>query len=342
MYRYFLFGTGLLLSSVAAVFSVSGLAEMFSAAYWSIVLMASTLEVAKLVIASWLFNRWDHINKVFRVYLTSAVVVLMLITSGGIFGVLSKAFIEKAAPHRESQVQVVELKQKIESAKLQIDRNTKAINQMDSQIDSLVSSGAVDQSLVARQKQRKEREFLQNEIRSQQKIVDELNSTKSSADLENEKATADIGPLKYLAAVFYGEDAPVEKAVRLLIIVLILVFDPLAVILMMSATKEMQIKREEVPKKETIDDIIDKVSETGTIVDIHVEKAAEVEPKGPVTRTYAVSVDEFVPEEPKPEKKPRKPRVKKPKQLDLDLPVSAPDISDEAHYKFNHNKRSDS
>ena len=315
-YYHFLFLSGLMLSSVAAVFSVHGLAEMFSASYWSIVIMASVLELCKLVTASWLYNRWDSINRLFRVYLASAVVVLMLITSGGIFGVLSKAYLEKAQPNTEIVLQLNQVNKTIENVQGQISRNDKVLSQLNAQVDSLIGSGDIDKSSSIRAKQSRERNKLNLENASLTKELNELSSQKNELEFKRTQAESDIGPLKYLAAALYGSDAPVDKAVQLMIFALILVFDPLAVVMMMSATKEIGLR------KEKIDVEVEEEEESPKLFEVIVplEVRESIDPEVPVTPevTPEVAPEAIVQQETQPKKKSK--RGRKPKQMKLDLP----------------------
>ena len=313
-YYHFLFLSGLMLSSVAAVFSVHGLAEMFSASYWSIVIMASVLELCKLVTASWLYNRWDNINRLFRVYLASAVVVLMLITSGGIFGVLSKAYLEKAQPNTEIVLQLNQVNKTIENVQGQISRNDKVLSQLNAQVDSLIGSGDIDKSSSIRAKQSRERNKLNLENASLTKELNELSSQKNELEFKRTQAESDIGPLKYLAAALYGSDAPVDKAVQLMIFALILVFDPLAVVMMMSATKEIGLRKEKIE--------IEEEEESPKLFEVIVplEVRESIDPEVPVTHEVAPEVTPEVIVQEETQQKKKSKRGRKPKQMKLDLP----------------------
>jgi hypothetical protein len=126
-----LFVNAMLLSAIAAYYSVVGLTAIFAAAAIPVAIMGSSLEVAKLVVASWLYRYWKMIPALMRVYFTFALVLLMIITSMGIFGYLSKAHLDQAVPVGDVVAKVTILDEKIKTARENIDANRKALKQMD-------------------------------------------------------------------------------------------------------------------------------------------------------------------------------------------------------------------
>lgn len=246
-----LFFTAFVLSGIAAYYSVIGLIAIFSAAVIPVAIMGGSLEAAKLVVASWLYRYWKSIPFLMKVYFTSALVILMLITSMGIFGFLSKAHSDQSLVSGDVQAQIALYDEKIKTARDNIDANRKALKQMDEAVDqvmgrSTTETGA-DKAVAIRRAQAKERARLQSEIASEQKTISKLNEERSPIAAEVRKVEAEVGPIKYIAAMVYGNDPDansLEAAVRWLIILLIAVFDPLAV-LMLIAANLTQVKQKE-------------------------------------------------------------------------------------------------
>ena len=159
--NYLVFLTGIAISAVAAYYSIVGLTAIFSGAFWSIVIMGSVLEVGKLVSVSWLYNNWKYTPFLIKTYLVSAIMVLMLITSMGIFGFLSKAHIEQEVAMNTGvadQIQILDNEIKfIEDAIQDID---KQVSQIDAAITKLTDRGQAQTSLNSADRQRKNRDAL--------------------------------------------------------------------------------------------------------------------------------------------------------------------------------------
>lgn len=238
--------SGLAISAVAVYYSVVGLTAIFAAAFWPIVIMGTTLEVSKLVAASWLKQNWDFAPKSMRAYLVIAVVVLMLITSMGIFGFLSRAHLDQGIPTGDVAAKVALLDEKIKTERDNIDSAKKALSQMDSQVDQMLGrttdSRGANRAVQIRKQQSKERKLLQSDIAQSQKIIAQLNEERAPIASQLRKVEAEVGPIKYIAAFFYGEtdSAILEKAVTWVILIIIFVFDPLAVILLLASQASFQ------------------------------------------------------------------------------------------------------
>ena len=226
-----------LLSSIAAWYSIAGLVAIFSAAVIPIMVMGGILEVSKIVITSWVYRNWTTASKLLRYYFVGAIVVLMLLTSMGIFGFLSKAHSDQSLVSGDSQYKLSVLDEKLKTEKENIDANRKIISQLDSQVDQLLTrsttdSGA-DRSAGLRRSQAKERKAAQEEILSSQAKIAKLNEERAPIAAENRKVEAEVGPIKYIAQLVYGQEATgqdtLEQAVRWVIILIVMVFDPLAV-----------------------------------------------------------------------------------------------------------------
>lgn len=242
-----LFLCGLALSAVAAYYSVMGLIAIFSTAVIPIAIMGSVLEASKLVSASWLYRNWHEIPKLLKLYFTTAVVVLMILTSMGIFGYLSKAHLDQAVPTGDIVSKLSLIDEKIKTEKENIDASRKAISQLDSQVDQTLSrttdDKGADRSVAIRRSQAKERANLINEIQTSQAKIAKLNEERAPIASEVRKVEAEVGPIKYIAALIYNDqkvdDTLLEKAVRIVILMIVFVFDPLAVLLLIAANREM-------------------------------------------------------------------------------------------------------
>jgi hypothetical protein len=197
-------------------------------------------------------------------YLVFAVIMLMLITSMGIFGFLSKAHSDQSLVSGDSQAKVSIFDEKINTAKDNIDANRKALKQMDEAVDQAMGRSTdekgADKAVSIRRSQAKERARLLSEIDAEQKTIAQLNEEAAPLRAEFRKIEAEVGPIKYIAALIYGDspDANVlEKAVRWVIILLVCVFDPLAIMMLLAATESLRWSRERQPtafKKQTAED----------------------------------------------------------------------------------------
>ena len=234
----------LCISAVAAYYSIVGLMAIFSASAFSIAVMGVVLEIGKLVTASWLYQNWKTVPKVLKYYLTSAVVVLMFITSMGIFGYLSKSHIDAGSNTSQIQIKIDRLDNYIKSEQKTITRAEKQLQSLDDALDRYIELGAVSKGLNKREEQQNERDKLTNMVNKSQTRIDELLDEKSVYDLEIKNFEVEVGPLKYISALIYGDDALtfLENAVRWVILILVFVFDPLAVLLVIAAN--ITIKQE--------------------------------------------------------------------------------------------------
>ena len=252
---FLLFLTAFVLSGIAAYYSVIGLIAIFSAAAIPVAIMGGSLEMAKLVVASWLYRYWKSVPFLMKVYFTSALVILMLITSMGIFGFLSKAHSDQSLVSGDVTAKIAVYDERIKTAKENIDANRKALKQMDESVDQVMGRSTdekgADKAVALRRAQQKERGRLIAEIETYQKTVSGLNEERAPIAAEVRKVEAEVGPIKYIAALIYGDNPDensLERSVRWLIILLIVVFDPLAV-LMLIAANLTQIKSKEWKKQ---------------------------------------------------------------------------------------------
>ena len=239
--------SGLTISAVAIWYSVAGLVSIFAAAVIPIIVMGVVLEISKLIATVWLKLNWSRAPVFIRSYLLAAIAILMVITSMGIFGFLSKAHSDAGLVSGDVQAKISVYDEKIKTAKDNIDANRKALKQMDEAVDqvmvrSTTETGA-DKAVAIRRGQQKERSRLQSEIAAEQKTITQLNEERAPIAAEVRKVEAEVGPIKYIANFIYGDnpDANVlEKAVTWVIIIIVVVFDPLAVILLLASQYSFQ------------------------------------------------------------------------------------------------------
>jgi hypothetical protein len=250
------FVTGIAISIIAIYYSVLGLAAIFAAAVIPIIVMGTVLEVSKLVTAWWLKANWHRAPLAIKSYLTIAVVVLMIITSMGIFGFLSKAHTDQAVPTGDVAAQVAIIDEKIKTQRDNIEAARRALLQMDAQVDQLLGRSAdekgAERAVQVRRNQARERTRLQNEIVVAQTEISKLNEEKAPIASKLRAVEAEVGPIKYIAKLIYGDNPDtniLEKAVTWVIIIIVLVFDPLAVLLLLASQLSFQWARQERDQK---------------------------------------------------------------------------------------------
>lgn len=228
------FGTSLLVAGVAAYFSVIGLATIFAGSFWPVVVMAGVLEIGKLVTAGFLHLRWSDINRAMRYYLMTSVVVLMLITSLGIFGFLAKANIEQTLQGDSYSLELSILDKRLDAKEKELGRFEERLANLDFIIDT---ARPEDRNYIDR-RQRDERAQIATDIDLVVSEIVELNEEKMPIQREQLVQEGEIGPIKYVAEMLYGEDVAKDKldnAARILIFFIIFAFDPLAVLLLVAS-----------------------------------------------------------------------------------------------------------
>jgi hypothetical protein len=246
------------ISAIAAGYSIIGLATLFAGATMPIIAMGSALEVGKLVAASWLYNNWRNplVPKTIKAYLTSAVIVLIFITSMGIFGFLSKAHLDQVQPSASNEIRVELIQTQIDQQNTIISRSQNTLTLLDKTLEKYIDMEYVTRGLKEREKQKPERDALNLAISNAIDEISKLTLAKSALELQQEKIEAEVGPIKYIAELIYGDTAKdhFDEAVRWVIIVLIFVFDPLAVLLLIAANISLRsrklVKEEEKTKVE--------------------------------------------------------------------------------------------
>lgn len=242
----------LTLSTIAAWYSIIGLTAIFAGAVIPIIIMGSALELAKISTTVWLRKYWHRATWKLKIYLVPAVVLLALLTSMGIFGFLSKAHMEQGVPTGDIAAKVALIDEKIKTQRDNIDVARAALAQMDAQVNARLDRGASEQgaerAVQIRRQQQGERAKLQKDIGDAQKEIARLNEERAPIASELRKVEAEVGPIKYIAALIYGDDTDqnmLESAVRWVTILLVLVFDPLAIVLVLAANSSKEWDKED-------------------------------------------------------------------------------------------------
>ena len=247
------------ISIIAAGYSIIGLATLFAGAVIPIIAMGSALEVGKLVAASWLYNNWDSdVPRLLKAYLFGAIIILVFITSMGIFGFLSKAHLDQVKPTSSNNIKIELLDNQIKSQQLIIDRSQKTLTLLDKALEVYIDKEFVTRGLKERKKQEPERLELNTAIKEASNEIAKLSEEKGTLSLEQNKIEAEVGPIKYVAELIYGENAQdnFDKSVRIVILILIFVFDPLAVLLLIAANislRQWRMRKQSVKLQKEID-----------------------------------------------------------------------------------------
>ena len=256
-----MFVTAFMLSGIAAWYAIAGLMAIFAAAALPIAIMGGTLEVSKLVVASWLYHNWKEVPKLLKSYFVIALFVLMSLTSMGIFGYLSKAHLDQAVPTGDVQAKISLIDEKINQEKEIINESRKTLNQLDQQVNETINRTASDQtdsgikrSISIRKSQAKERKAIYEAISTAQTSISRLNEEKTPLSTQVRKIEAEVGPIKYIAQLIYGDQIDqtlLEKAVRIVILMIVTVFDPLAVLMLVAANWSLKRRKpKEEPKRD--------------------------------------------------------------------------------------------
>jgi len=244
------------LSAIAAYYSVIGLMAIFAASPIPIAIMGGALEFSKLIAASWAYKNWKVAPKFLKYYFTVAVMILMFITSLGIFGYLSKAHNDQSLISGDVSAKIAMIDEKIKVEKDNIDVNRKTLKQMDDAVDQVMvrstNEKGAEKAASLRKAQQTERSRILKEIETYNKRISTLNEERAPIAAEIRKVEAEVGPIKYIAALIYGDSIDsslLDKSVRFVIILLVLVFDPMAVLLVIAGNFSLrQIAKEKEEK----------------------------------------------------------------------------------------------
>ena len=231
--------TAIAISIVSAYYSIIGLTTIFAASFWPVVIMGSFLELGKIVTTNWLYRNWDIAPKPIKAYLIFAIFVLMFITSMGIFGYLSKAHIEHSVTQDDKVDEINLYEQKISFEQDKINDSKTVLNQLDETVQKLVNNERIrgdDGAISVRKLQKEERKELTDTIENSMKVISDYKIQMNELQKTQRQMEAEVGPLKYIAEMIYGEEAEkhFESSVRAVIILLVCVFDPLAVVLLLA------------------------------------------------------------------------------------------------------------
>ena len=310
-FSYTLLAVALLISAVAEYYSILGLIAIFPAASWSVAIMGASLGLGKVMATVWLHRNWHRAGWQYKTYLVPAVFALMMLTSMGVFGYLSQAHVASETGNTANAEQVALLDERIAVQQSQITQARTDLDQLNQQIDRFTQQGSVNRGVTIRQRQQQERQVLLKQIEAAQTEIGKLREQRIPLTIEQSKVEAKVGPIKYVAALIYGDDPGgnlLERSVRWITILIVAVFDPLALVLLLSATREIawnrkpeeaaapvvEVKTEyvevpvdrvvEVPVEKIVEVPVDRVVEVEKIVEVPVEKIVEV----PVDRIVEV------------------------------------------------------
>jgi hypothetical protein len=236
--------TAISISTIAAYYSIIGLTTIFAAAFWPIVIMGSFLELGKLVTTNWLYRNWEIAPKFIKAYLMVAIFILMFVTSMGIFGFLSKAHIEQTVSQGDNTDQIALIEQKIKFEQDKIEDSKMVLKQLDQSVQKLVNNDRIrgsDGAISIRNIQKQERKELTDTIETSMETISNYKLEMVGLQKTQRQMEAEIGPLKYIAELIYGSDAEkhFESSVRAVIILLVCVFDPLAIVLLLAVNVSM-------------------------------------------------------------------------------------------------------
>lgn len=245
--------TALSMATVAAVFAIYGIIAIFAGMPQFALVMGAVIELGKVVGISWLYRNWNEPTKI-KYAMAPLVLVAMMLTSMGIFGLLSKAHLEQTSPVANNEIQIERLDQQIAREQSKITDAEQVISQLDQSVQALINFDRIrgpDGALAVRESQAEQRELLRQSIDTAQTEVDRLEDQKLELSQALRAIELEVGPVKYLAELVYGSETDrTEEAVRWVIIAFIFVFDPMAILLLMAANYTLDNrKKKELPKE---------------------------------------------------------------------------------------------
>jgi hypothetical protein len=232
------------LAVVADWFSITGLVAILAGSPISAIVLGVTLALGKLVSTSWLYRNWNDAPWQIKAPLIYFTLALMLITSMGVFGFLSKSHLEQSAPTLDNSAKVERINQQLEHEKNLIADNDKVISQLDATVNSLIGKDKADRALAVRRSQDSQRKQLKKDSEEIQKTIEELSSEKFKLESEVRKLQIEVGPIRYIAQLIYGQEAndnsSLESAVRMFTLLIVSTLDPLAIILLIAANYSLK------------------------------------------------------------------------------------------------------
>ena len=222
------FLTAIAISAVAAWFSVIGLTQIFAAAFLPVAIMGGVLELGKVVAAVWTHQHWSDLQHISKIILVPIVGLLMIVTSLGIFGLLSKG-------HSAQEMPIIIVEQKVAVIDTQIDFSTQKVDRLTQRLETLnkamgkyIELGAVSKGL---DKTQNDISDIQSQIQQELNIIAKLEQEKLTEKLSISSIEAELGPIKYVANLI-GESDNLQNAVTIVIFIIIFCFDPLALMLL--------------------------------------------------------------------------------------------------------------
>ena len=240
--------TALSMATVAAVFAIYGIIAIFAGMPQFALVMGAVIELGKIVGVSWLYRNWNEPTKI-KYFMAPLVLVAMLLTSMGIFGLLSKAHLEQTSPVANNEIQIERLDQQIAREQSRITDAEQVISQLDQSVQALIEFDRIrgpDGAIAVRESQADQREVLRLTIDTAQTEVDVLEDQKLELTQQLRAIELEVGPIKYIAELIYndGQDRT-EEAVRWVIIAFIFVFDPMAILLLMAANYTLDQRKKQ-------------------------------------------------------------------------------------------------
>ncbi len=237
----------LAISTVAAWYSIVGLMAIFAGATTAIAIMGIVLEIGKLICASWTFTNWKSCPVIMRSYFIISVIVLMFITSLGIFGFLSRAHITQSSPTALLEERIERIDLKVDQRQTQVNRYQGRLDTLDKALERYIELGAISKGLAKIGAMDNETSILKTKIEGLENEIDGLTDEKYELKTNLSLAEVEVGPIRYVAEMLYDDtsESELEQAVRWIIILLIFVFDPLAVMLVIAANITLRDYRKE-------------------------------------------------------------------------------------------------
>lgn len=247
--------SALSLAAVSGWFSIVGFMAIYAGAPIAALIMGAVTECAKIMTTSWLYRNWSYTSWRLKIPLLYFLAALMVATSIGVFGFLSKAHLEQGAGTLDNTGKIEDLARRIDREKALIADNEKVIAQLDATVNSFLGKDRIDRSLAVRRAQAPQRKQLTQDSVEAQKRIDELSAEKFKLESEIRKLELDVGPIRYIADLFFGTggdaNANIESAVRIFTLLIVSTLDPLAVTLIIAANATLVRLRDEKNKKET-------------------------------------------------------------------------------------------
>lgn len=246
----------LAVAGVAGWFSIVGIMSIYAGApLHAALVMGVVLEGAKLVTTSWLYRNWEFSSWKIKGPLIYFTVALMIATSIGVFGFLTKSHLEQGAATVDNSAKIERIEQQIVREKSVVTDNEKVIGQLDTAINSYLGKDNADRALAVRRAQAPQRKQLRSDIDASQKKIDGFSEEKLKLTSQIRALQLEVGPIRYIAELFYGTDGnettKVEAAVKMFTLLIVSTLDPLAIILLIAANHTL-LRRQNEKKEKSI------------------------------------------------------------------------------------------